>query len=132
MSINDPISDMITRIRNANMRSKPSLVCPASKHREDVLGVLKREGYIRDYSSYEIKPGIREIKIELKYRDEKPVIREIGRVSKPGCRVYSDVSDMPLFYGGLGIFILSTSQGVMSDGEARKANQGGEILCKVF
>ena len=100
--------------------------------RENVLGVLEREGYIRGFERYNVRTGIDEIKIELKYYDGEPVIREINRVSRPGCRVYSKIKDLPKVYNGLGIAILSTPQGVMSDAEAREANVGGEILCQVF
>ena len=100
--------------------------------RENVLGVLEREGYIRGFERYNVRTGIDEIKIELKYYDGEPVIREINRVSRPGCRVYSKIKDLPKVYNGLGIAILSTPRGVMSDAEAREANVGGEILCQVF
>jgi small subunit ribosomal protein S8 len=93
---------------------------------------LKREGYIRDYSNESIRKGIDQIIIELKYYDGQPVIKEINRVSSPGCRVYSKIKDLPRIYNGLGIAILSTPQGVMSDAEARAANVGGEVLCHVF
>lgn len=132
MAISDPIADMLTRIRNAQRVKKTEVLTPASKERMNILEVLKREGYIRGYASYEIRPHIREIKIELKYRDHEPVIQEIRRVSKPGCRVYASIKDLPYVLNGLGISVLSTSKGVMSDDEARKANLGGEILCNVF
>ena len=96
------------------------------------MEVLKREGYIRDFSSIEDKPGIKHLKIELKYQEGVPVISEIKRVSKPGCRVYSRINELPKVYNGLGISILSTPRGVMSDNEARAANVGGEVLCQVF
>ncbi|MBL0942103.1 MAG: 30S ribosomal protein S8 [Alphaproteobacteria bacterium] len=132
MSISDPIADMLTRIRNAQKVKKAEVLSPASKERINVLEVLKREGYIRGYSSYEIRPNIKEIKIELKYRDDEPVIHEVKRISKPGRRVYASIKDLPYVWNGLGISIVSTSKGVMSDSEARKANIGGEILCNVF
>jgi small subunit ribosomal protein S8 len=128
----DPIADMLTRIRNGQQARKESIQSPASKIRANVLEVLQREGYIRGFSREEIRPGVAELKIELKYVDGEPVIREITRVSKPGRRIYSRVADLPRIYNGLGIAILSTPRGVMSDNEARAANLGGEILCRVF
>ncbi len=128
----DPIADMLTRIRNGQQARKESIQSPASKIRANVLEVLQREGYIRGFSREEIRPGVAELKIELKYVDGEPVIREITRVSKPGRRIYSRVADLPRIYNGLGIAILSTPRGVMSDNEARAAKIGGEILCRVF
>src|SRR5579862_4414713 len=132
MAMTDPIGDMITRIRNAQQRAKPKVSTPASRLRERVLEVLKTEGYIRGYATVEHGDGRNEIEIELKYFDGAPVIREIARVSKPGRRVYSKLADLPRVYNGLGISILSTPRGVMSDGEARVARVGGEVLCRVF
>ncbi len=132
MSMSDPVADLLTRIRNGQRAKKSSIQTPASKLRANVLDVLKREGYIRDYSQGNIRKGIDEITIELKYFDGEPVIREISRVSSPGCRVYSKIKDLPRIYNGLGIAILSTPRGVMSDAEARAANVGGEVLCHVF
>jgi len=132
MSMTDPVSDLLARIRNGQQAHKDSVVSPASKIRANVLEVLQREGYIRGYSRAEARPGINEFKIELKYVDGEPVIREITRVSKPGRRVYSRIGDLPRVYNGLGISILSTPRGVMSDNEARAAHVGGEILCRVF
>ena len=132
MSMTDPLGDMLTRIRNAQRAHKPSVAAPASKIRANVLEVLKREGYIRGFTRADIRPGVVELNIELKYVDGEPVIREIARVSKPGRRVYSKLVDLPRVYNGLGISILSTPRGVMSDNEARAANVGGEILCRVF
>ena len=128
----DPIGDMLTRIGNGLRANKTSVVAPASKLRSGVLDVLQREGYIRGYSQHEVRPGISEIKIELKYHDGDPVIRKINRVSTPGRRVYSKIKDLSTVYDGLGISILSTPMGVMSDNEARDANVGGEVLCQVF
>jgi small subunit ribosomal protein S8 len=128
----DPVADLLTRIRNGQQAKKDSIVAPASKLRENLLDVLRREGYIRNFERYNVKTGIDEIKIELKYFDGEPVIREINRVSRPGCRVYSKIKDLPKVYNGLGIAILSTPRGVMSDAEAREANVGGEVLCHVF
>ncbi len=132
MSMSDPVADLLTRIRNGQQAKKESVTAPASNMRENVLGVLEREGYIRSFERYNVRTGIDEIKIELKYYDGEPVIREINRVSRPGCRVYSKIKDLPKVYNGLGIAILSTPRGVMSDAEAREANVGGEILCQVF
>jgi len=131
MNISDPIGDMLTRIRNAQMRGRGTVASPASKMRVRVLEVLQSEGYIRGFSEVE-KAGHRELEIELKYYDGTPVIQEIKRISKPGRRVYSSVGDIPLVRNGLGISILSTSKGVMSDNAARGENVGGEILCRVF
>ncbi|HXP31255.1 MAG TPA: 30S ribosomal protein S8 [Stellaceae bacterium] len=132
MSMSDPLGDMLTRIRNGQRAHKSVIQSPASKIRANVLEVLQREGYIRGYSREEVRPGVAELKIELKYVDGEPVIREITRVSKPGRRVYSRIADLPSIYNGLGIAILSTPHGVMSDNEARAANVGGEVLCRVF
>jgi small subunit ribosomal protein S8 len=132
MSMTDPVSDLLTRIRNGQQAKKDSIVSPASKIRANVLEVLQREGYIRGYSRTDYRAGVSEFKIELKYVDGEPVIRELTRISKPGRRVYSRIADLPRVYNGLGISILSTPRGVMSDNEARAANVGGEVLCRVF
>ncbi|MDC1260269.1 30S ribosomal protein S8 [Pseudomonadota bacterium] len=132
MSMSDTLGDMLTRIRNGQSAQKKVVDAPASRFRGNVLDVLKREGYIRNFSQIEKKPGIIEFKIELKYFDGKPVISEIKRVSTPGRRVYSSINDLPKTYNGLGISILSTPRGVMSDNEARAAQVGGEVLCQVF
>jgi len=132
MSTHDPISDLITRIRNAQMRAKPKVSTPGSKMRANVLEVLKSEGYIRGYASVEHASGRSELEIELKYFDGAPVIREISRVSKPGRRVYVSVRNLPRINNGLGVAIVSTPKGVMADHAARDANVGGEILCTVF
>lgn len=123
---------MLTRIRNGQSAKKSVVDAPASRFRGNVLDVLKREGYIRNYSQIERRPGINEFKIELKYYDGKPVISEIKRVSTPGRRIYSGIKDLPKTYNGLGISIISTPRGVMSDNEARAAQVGGEVLCQVF
>jgi small subunit ribosomal protein S8 len=129
--INDPVGDMLTRIRNSQMRGKSTVRTPASKLRGWVLDVLKSEGFIRGYESVEDE-GHNEFEISLKYYDGEPVIRELKRVSTPGRRVYSNVKDMPRVRNGLGVTILSTPKGVMSDANAREANVGGEVLCTVF
>ncbi|MFM2043141.1 MAG: ribosomal protein [Pseudomonadota bacterium] len=132
MSLSDPLGDMLTRIRNGQKARMQAVVSPASKLRTNVLEVLKREGYIRGYTVDDVRPGVRNLRIELKYHEGEPVIKEIHRVSKPGRRVYSKIADLTRYYNGLGIAILSTPRGVMSDAEARAANVGGEVLCKVF
>ena len=132
MYVNDPLGDMLTRIRNAQMRGKSSVVSPASKLRRCVLDVLQEEGYIRGYSETEGVGFSNEFSIELKYYEERPVIQEIKRVSKPGRRVYTSMKLMPVVQNGLGISILSTPKGVMSDNQARKNNVGGEVLCRIF
>ena len=132
MQLSDPLGDMLTRIRNGQRARHARVVSPASRLRSDVLDVLKREGYIRTWRSEELRPGISVLDIELKYAEGEPAIKEITRVSKPGRRVYSKIKDLPRFYNGLGISILSTPRGVMSDLEARAANVGGEVLCRVF
>ena len=129
--VNDPISDMLARIRNASMRSKAKVAIPPSKLRERVLEVLVKEGYIRGFATIE-KDGKSEIEVELKYFDGAPVIKEMTRVSKPGRRVYASVDTLPSVFNGLGISILSTPKGVMSDSDARAQNVGGEVLCTVF
>ncbi|RMD61282.1 MAG: 30S ribosomal protein S8 [Alphaproteobacteria bacterium] len=132
MTMSDPLGDMLTRIRNGQRGGKSVVRAPASRLRLDVLDVLKREGYIRDYRVEIQRPGVSELAIELKYNDGAPVIQKIARVSRPGRRVYSKIKELPRYYNGLGITILSTPRGVMSDQEARAANVGGEVLCQVF
>lgn len=130
MSFSDPLGDMLTRIRNAIMRNRTSVTTPASNLRARVLDVLADEGFIRGYSETQID-GFRAFEVELKYFEGEAVIRDIKRVSKPGRRVYSSVKTLPQVRNGLGISILSTPKGVMSDAAARDANVGGEILCQV-
>jgi small subunit ribosomal protein S8 len=132
MSMSDPLGDMLTRIRNAQRARHTSCIAPASSMRANVLDVLKREGFIRGFSSEELRPGISQLRIELKYNEGEPVIKEITRVSKPGRRVYSKIKELPRVYAGLGVSILSTPRGGLSDAEARAANVGGEVLCRVF
>ncbi|MCJ9429285.1 30S ribosomal protein S8 [Kordiimonas marina] len=132
MSMTDPIGDMLTRIRNGLQARKTVVATPASKTRERILEVLQREGYIRGYSRVDLEGNKGQINIELKYLEGEPVIRTINRVSKPGRRVYSSVRDLPRVHNGLGISIVSTPKGVLSDAEARENNVGGEILCTVF
>jgi small subunit ribosomal protein S8 len=132
MTMSDPLGDMLTRIRNGQRARQAVVATPASKVRANVLEVLKREGYIRGFSREDLRPGVAELKIELKYVDGEPVIREIARVSKPGRRIYSRIADLPRSYNGLGISILSTPRGVLSDNEARAAKVGGEVLCRIF
>ena len=132
MAFNDALSDMLARIKNAHRAKKTNTSCLKSKLNVNVLSVLKEEGYIRDFKDFEERKGINFIKIDLKYYNGDPVIKKIKRISKPGIRVYSKISDLEKPYGGLGISILSTPKGVMSDHQARKNNVGGEILCEVF
>jgi small subunit ribosomal protein S8 len=130
--MNDPLSDLLTRIRNGQAARLSEIKSPSSKLRANVLEVLKREGYIRDYSVKQNDNGSSQLNVELKYSEGQPVIKEITRVSKPGRRVYTQIKDVPRVYNGLGISILSTPRGVLSDKEAREANVGGEVLCRVF
>ena len=132
MSLSDPLGDMLTRIRNGLMRGKDSVSMPASRFRGNVLDVLHREGYIRGFKKVELDSNKNEFKIELKYVEGEPVIKSISRVSTPGRRVYSNIKDLQRNFDGLGISILSTSKGVLSDHEARTENVGREILCKIF
>ncbi|MFM9849773.1 MAG: 30S ribosomal protein S8 [Hyphomicrobiaceae bacterium] len=132
MAMNDPLGDMLTRIRNAQMRRRPKVVTPASNLRAHVLDVLAEEGYIRGYARVDHKNGLSELEIELKYSNGQPAIRQIKRISKPGRRVYSQLKDLPTVANGLGVAILSTPKGVMSDTRAREEKVGGEILCDVF
>ena len=132
MSMSDTLGDMLTRIRNGQTTNKKVVDAPASRFRKNVLEVLKREGFIRNYEEKEAKPGINFFEIELKYYNGKPVITEIKRISKPGRRVYSNIKNLQKTYNGLGISILSTPRGVMSDNEAREANVGGEVLCTIY
>ncbi|HUN49911.1 MAG TPA: 30S ribosomal protein S8 [Candidatus Sulfotelmatobacter sp.] len=130
--MSDPLGDMLTRIRNGQRSGKATISTPASKLRANVLEVLKKEGYIRGWERNDSSDGKAEIAIELKYYEGEPVIKAISRVSKPGRRVYSSIKDLPKIRNGLGISILSTPRGVMSDADARVANVGGEVLCRVF
>jgi|TARA_R110002072_G_scaffold187425_1_gene344173 small subunit ribosomal protein S8 len=132
MTMSDPLGDMLTRVRNGQRAGKSKVVSPFSNLRFNVLDVLQREGYIRSYNKSVSGKGFDQIEIELKYHEGQPVIREIARVSKPGRRVYSKIKELPRYYNGLGICIISTPRGVMADHEARAAKVGGEILCRVF
>jgi small subunit ribosomal protein S8 len=132
MTMSDPLGDMLTRIRNAQMRKSAKVATPGSRLRQNVLDVLKSEGYIRGYSTVDFANGRSEFEIELKYFDGQPVIRDIERVSRPGRRVYASVKTIPRVMNGLGVSIISTPKGVMSDAEARDQNVGGEVLCRVF
>ena len=130
--MNDPIADMLTRIRNSQMRGKSTVITPASKLRERVLEVMADEGYIRGFEKITGADGHPAIEISLKYYEGEPVIRELKRVSKPGRRVYMGAQDIPVVRQGLGVSIVSTPKGVMSDAAARSQNVGGEVLCTVF
>lgn len=132
MAMSDPLGDMLARIKNGQRAQKSVISCPASGLRENVLEVLKREGYIRGYKQEKTERGLPELLIELKYDQGQPVIREITRISKPGRRIYRKVAELPRYYNGLGISIVSTPRGVLSDQEARAQNVGGEVLCQVF
>ncbi|MCR4281863.1 MAG: 30S ribosomal protein S8 [Bauldia sp.] len=132
MTMTDPLGDMLTRIRNAQMRKSSKVSTPGSSLRKHVLDVLQAEGYIRGYSTVDFENGRCEFEIELKYYDDEPVIRDIERISRPGRRVYASVKNIPRVANGLGVSILSTPKGVMSDAEARDQNVGGEVLCRVF
>ena len=132
MSMTDPIADMLTRIRNGQQVRKSMIISPASKLRANVLEVLKREGYIRGYSNEETTGPQPNIRIELKYFEGQPAIKHVARVSKPGRRIYSGAQDLPRVRNGLGITIVSTPRGVLSDAEAREQNVGGEVLAEVF
>jgi len=130
--LTDPIGDMLARIRNGQHARRSAVRCPASKGRERVLAVLLQEGYIRAFRRHDQGGGKSEIEIELKYHEGQPVIREMARASRPGRRLYSSIADLPRVYNGLGVSILSTPKGVMSDREARERNLGGEVICHVF
>lgn len=130
--LTDPLSDMLTRIRNGQLRQHTHVESPASQLKAKVLDVLKREGYIIDFTRKEVRPGIATFQIELKYHAGLPVIQHLKRISKPGHRIYTKIATLPLVYGGFGITILSTSRGILSDNEARKQKIGGEVLCHVF
>ena len=132
MTLTDPIGDMFSRIRNGQMRSLNTVVIPSSNFRKNILKILKEEGYIKDYFIEKLENNRINLKINLKYYEGDPVIKEIKRISKPGRRVYSRATSVPKVMNGLGLAILSTPKGVMSDTEARKQNVGGEIICRVF
>ena len=132
MTLTDPIGDMFSRIRNGQMRSLNTIDMPSSNFRRNILEILKKEGYIKDYYIEKLENNKINLKINLKYYEGDPVIKEIKRISKPGRRVYSRSTSIPRVMNGLGLAIVSTSKGVMSDTEARKNNLGGEIICRVF
>lgn len=132
MSMSDPLGDMLTRIRNGQRAGLKQVACPASKLRASVLAVLRSAGYIRDFKEQIAEAGFSEHLIDLKYDEGQPVIRELQRVSKPGRRVYAAAKQIPRFYNGLGVTIVSTPKGVMDDQKAREENVGGELLCQVF
>ena len=132
MTFTDPIGDMFSRIRNGQMRSLNSVNIPSSNFRQNILKILKNEGYINDYFIDKSEKNKINLKINLKYYEGDPVIKEIKRISKPGRRVYSRANSIPKVMNGLGLAIISTPKGVMSDTEARKNNVGGEIICRVF
>lgn len=132
MSFSDPLGDMLTRIRNGQQAKKSAIFSPSSSLRANVLEVLKEEGYIRGYSREKGNEGQEQLRIELKYYESQPVIQRLERISKPGRRVYAKIKDLKPVNNGLGIVVLSTPKGVLSDGKAREMNVGGEVLCSVF
>lgn len=132
MSLNDPLGDMLSRIRNAQKAKLKIVQCPHSRLHEKVCDVLKDEGYIRGYTVQDLGNNRKSIEVQLKYAEGEGVIRQIDRISSPGRRIYTSVKDMPRFYNGLGILVVSTPHGVLPDYKARAANVGGEILCRVF
>ena len=132
MAFVDPIGDMITRIRNAQMRSLSSVKIPGSKFRASILDVLKKEGYISDYKFLTDVKDKNSLTVSLKYDHGNPVIKEIKRISKPGRRIYAKADSIPIIQNGLGLAIVSTSKGIMSDNDAKNKNIGGEIICRVF
>ncbi len=132
MTFTDPIGDMFARIRNGQLRSLNSVDIPSSNFRQNILKILKNEGYIKDYYIEKTENNKKNLKINLKYYEGNPVIKEIKRISKPGRRVYSRANSIPKVMNGLGLAIVSTPKGVMSDVDARKNNLGGEIICRVF
>jgi small subunit ribosomal protein S8 len=132
MAVSDPIGDLLARIRNGQMRGAAKVKSPFSRQRVRVLDVLQAEGFIRGYAEVEFKGGMKELEIELKYHEGRPVIRELKRVSTPGRRVYASVRDLRPHRSGLGLSIVSTPQGVMTDTSAREKNVGGEVICRVF
>jgi small subunit ribosomal protein S8 len=132
MTMSDPLGDMLSSIRNGQMAQKSVIECPFAKLRENVCKVLVEEGFIRAYKIVEQDNNKKALHIELKYSEGRGVIRKIDRVSKPGRRVYTSMKDMPRFYNGLGVLVVSTPRGVMADHDARAANVGGEVLCQVF
>jgi len=132
MVMTDPLGDLFTRIRNGQRARKGSIVAPASKLGASVLDVLQREGFIRSHSTAEVRPGVAQMTVQLKYAEGEPAIQEIARVSKPGRRVYCGCDELPRYYNGLGVGIVSTPRGVMTDSDAREARLGGELLGRIF
>ena len=132
MAITDPIGDLLSRIRNGQLRGKAKITSPNSRLRIRLLDVLQSEGFIRGYAEVEFKDGLKQLEIELKYHEGRPVIRELKRVSTPGRRVYASVKELKPHRQGLGVSIVSTPQGVMTDNAAREKNVGGEVICQVF
>tara|TARA_Y100000590_G_scaffold462900_1_gene628236 strand:+ start:2883 stop:3281 length:399 start_codon:yes stop_codon:yes gene_type:complete len=132
MTFIDPVGDMITRIRNAQMRLLSSVIIPSSKFRAKILEVLKQEGYISDYKVLKDSSNKNNLSVNLKYNNGEPVIKEIKRISKPGRRIYASADSIPKIQNGLGLAIVSTSKGIMTDNDARNKNIGGEIICRVF
>ncbi len=132
MSMSDPIADMLTRIRNAQRAQKQSVIVPSSKQKESIVALLKSEGYINDFTIADVGNGKKELTIELKYFQSKPVIESLKRVSRPGLRVFKGKHELPKVLGGIGVAVVSTSKGIMSDRQARQQGYGGEIICTVY
>lgn len=132
MALNDLISDVLTRVRNGQKAGHSYVVAPSSNAVKSVIDVMVREGYLKGYEEFELRAGINNLKIDLKYYEGEPVIKEVKRVSKPGRRVYASIKKLPKVFGGLGISVLSTPRGMLSDEEARTHQVGGEIVCTVF
>lgn len=132
MSMSDPIADMLTRIRNAQRAQKQSVIVPSSKQKESIVALLKSEGYINDFTIADVGNGKKELTIELKYFQSKPVIESLKRVSRPGLRVFKGKHELPKVLGGIGVAVVSTSKGIMSDRQARRQGYGGEIICTVY
>jgi small subunit ribosomal protein S8 len=132
MTMSDPLGDMLTRIRNGQQARKAVIACPWATLRENVCKVLQDEGFIRGYKVVDLEGNKKELQIELKYDQGEPVIRELKRISKPGRRIYAKIKDLQPFYNGLGVSVISTPHGVMTDHKARNENVGGEVLCQIF
>ena len=132
MSMSDPIADMLTRIRNAQRAQKQSVIVPSSKQKESIVALLKSEGYINDFTIADVGNGKKELTIELKYFQSKPVIESLKRVSRPGLRGFKGKHELPKVLGGIGVAVVSTSKGIMSDRQARQQGYGGEIICTVY
>ena len=132
MSMSDPIADMLTRIRNGLKAKKTSVVCPGSKFKKNLAELLVQEGFLARVEEQDVRPGIRDLHIHLRYHQGKPAIERVQRISTPGLRVYREVNDLPRVANGLGVAVISTPKGLMTDSQARRQNLGGEVVCSVF